>query len=430
MISFYLKTLACFVLFAPLVVNPILAEDTIKVGILHSESGTMAISEMPLIDVARYAIHEINEKGGLLGKKVEAVKVDPQSDWDLYAEGAKELLEKHRVAAIFGCWTSISRKRVIPVLEKHNGLMFYPVQYEGEECSYNVFYTGAAPNQQTIPAIDYLMNQPDGSQSRWMLVGTDYVFPRTTNRIVRAYLQSKGVHEDAILEDYTPFGHADWSVLVSKLKEWRSKGPVKVLSTINGDANVHFFKALEDQGIEASDIPVMSLSIGEEELRAMNPEHLAGHYAAWNYFMSINNPKNKAFIEGLKAHTDEINLFGSENLVTTDPMEATYIGVHLWAQAVTQAGTADVNAVRQALRDQAFDAPSGFRVVMNGKNHHLQKPVFIGKIKPDAQFEIVWQTPNTIKAQPWSPFLAENQGKNADWTYPWSCGDCKAPKYK
>ncbi|HMV39626.1 urea ABC transporter substrate-binding protein [Plasticicumulans sp.] len=407
------------------------AADTIKVGILHSLSGTMAISETSLKDVALMTIEEINAKGGLLGKKLEAVVVDPASNWPLFAEKARELLQKEKVAVTFGCWTSVSRKSVLPVFEELNGLLFYPVQYEGEESSYNVFYTGAAPNQQAIPAVEYLMSEDGGAAKRWVLLGTDYVYPRTTNKILRAFLHSKGVSDDDIMETYTPFGHSDYQTIVADIKKFASAGKrTAVVSTINGDSNVPFYKELGNAGLKATDVPVVAFSVGEEELRGIDTKPLVGHLAAWNYFMSIKSPENEAFIKAWKEYVAKNKLPGGDKRVTNDPMEATYTGIHMWAQAVVQAGTTDVDAVRQALGYQTFKTPSGFVESLDAKNHHLHKPVYIAEIQADGQFNIVWKTEGPIRAQAWSPYIPDSAKKVADWTYPWVCGNCTEPKYK
>jgi urea transport system substrate-binding protein len=402
----------------------------IKVGILHSLSGTMAISETSLKDVALMTIEGINKAGGVLGRQLEPVVVDPASNWPLFAEKARELIQKDSVAAVFGCWTSVSRKSVLPVFEELNGLLFYPVQYEGEESSYNVFYTGAAPNQQAIPAVEYLMSAKGGGAKRWVLLGTDYVYPRTTNKILRYFLKGKGVPEDGIMEKYTPFGHADYQTIVADIKKFAQGAPTAVVSTINGDSNVPFYKELANQGLKATDIPVVAFSVGEEELRGIDTKPLIGHLAAWNYFMSIENPTNKGFIDMWKAYAKEKNLPEADKRVTNDPMEATYIGIKMWAQAVEQAGTTDVNAVRQAVGGQVVRSPSGFDIVMDAKNHHLHKPVFIGEIKGDGQFQVVWKTEGPIRAAPWSPFVPDSAKKVADWTFPWVCGNCTEPKFK
>jgi urea transport system substrate-binding protein len=396
---------------------------TIKIGVLHSLSGTMAISETTLKDTILMMVDDINKKGGLLGKKVEAVVVDPASNWPLFAEKARDLLSKDKVAVVFGCWTSVSRKSVLPVFEELSGLLFYPVQYEGEESSNNVFYTGAAPNQQAIPAVEYLMSPEGGSVKRWVLEGTDYVYPRTTNKILEAFLKAKGVAPEDIKINYTPFGHSDWQTEVAAIKSFASAGKkTAVVSTINGDANVPFYKELANAGIKASEIPVVAFSVGEEELAGIDTKNLVGHLAAWNYFQSVKNPTNEAFI---KQWHDFIK---NPKRVTNDPMEAHYIGFKMWAHAVEQAGTTDVDAVRQAVYGQKVKAPSGFVEVMN-TNHHLSKPVMIGEIQGNGQFDVVWQTKDTIKADAWSPYLAEDKGKVADWSFPWVCGNCTSPRY-
>tara|TARA_B100000686_G_scaffold352544_2_gene454882 strand:+ start:489 stop:1829 length:1341 start_codon:yes stop_codon:yes gene_type:complete len=404
-------------------------KDTIKVGILHSLSGTMAISETSLKDVALMTIDEINANGGVLGKKLEPVVVDPASDWPLFAEKARELIQKHKVAATFGCWTSVSRKSVLPVFEELNGLLFYPVQYEGEESSYNVFYTGAAPNQQAIPAVKYLMSEDGGGAKRFVLLGTDYVYPRTTNKILRYFLNSKGIADKDIMETYTPFGHSDYQTIVANIKRFAAGKPTTVVSTINGDSNVPFYKELANQGLKAEDIPVVAFSVGEEELRGIDTKPLVGHLAAWNYFMSVKTPENKDFIKKWNDYVKKHSLPGGSKRVTNDPMEATYIGIHMWAQAVEQAKTVNVDAVRQAIGHQTFKAPSGFNITMDAKNHHLHKPVLIGEIQEDGQFEVVWQTDGPVRAEAWSPFIPDSSKKVADWTYPWVCGNCIKAKF-
>jgi len=391
------------------------AQDTIKVGILHSLSGTMAISETTLKDTMLMLIEEQNEKGGLLGKKLEPVVVDPASDWPLFAEKARELLEVERVAVVFGCWTSVSRKSVLPVFEELNGLLFYPVQYEGEESSKNVFYTGAAPNQQAIPAVDYLMNEL--GVERWVLAGTDYVYPRTTNRILEAYLKSKGVDEKDIMINYTPFGHSDWQSIIAQIKRFGSAGKkTAVVSTINGDANVPFYKELGNQGISAEDIPVIAFSVGEEELSGIDTGPLVGHLAAWNYFMSIPSEANDEFIESWH------EFIGDEDRVTNDPMEAHYIGFNMWVKAVEKAGTTDPAAVQEAIIGVAVPNLSGGIATMM-PNHHITKPVFIGEIQDDGQFEIVWQTPGSVVGDAWSDYLPSSKDIMADWMPPLSCGN-------
>jgi urea transport system substrate-binding protein len=389
------------------------AQDTIKVGVLHSLSGTMAISESVLKDTVLMTIAEINAKGGLLGKKLEAVVVDPASNWPLFAEKAKQLISVDKVAVTFGCWTSVSRKSVLPVFEQNNALLFYPVQYEGEELSKNVFYTGAAPNQQAIPAVEYLMSKDGGSAKRWVLLGTDYVYPRTTNKILRAFLKSKGVADADIMEEYTPFGHSDYQTIIAKIKKFSSEGKkTAVVSTINGDSNVPFYKELGNQGLKATDVPVVAFSVGEEELRGVDTKPLVGHLAAWNYFMSIKSPANTEFINKWTAYAKANNVPGHKDKpLTNDPMEATYIGINMWAQAVKKAGTVDVDKVIAAMAGQTFPAPSGITSKMDEKNHHLWKSVFIGEIRADGQFNVVWKTPGPVRAQPWSQFIPENKGK-------------------
>ena len=403
--------------------GPAVAEDTIKIGVLHSLSGTMAISETTLKDTILMLVDDLNKNGGLLGKKVEAVVVDPASNWPLFAEKARELIEKEKVAVVFGCWTSVSRKSVLPVFEELNGLLFYPVQYEGEESSRNVFYTGAAPNQQAIPAVEYLMSEEGGGAERWVLLGTDYVYPRTTNKILRAFLHAKGVDDADIMEEYTPFGHSDWQTIVSRLKAFGAEGKkTAVVSTINGDANVPFYKELANQGVKAEDIPVMAFSVGEEELAGLDTGPLVGHLAAWNYFMSVETDENAAFIE--KWHA----FIGDEDRVTNDPMEAHYIGFNMWVQAVRQAGSTDVDAVRQAMYGQTVISLTGYTSVMN-PNHHLSKPVLIGEIQADGQFETVWETDGPVIGDAWSDFIPESAKLTADWTYPWVCGNCVEPRF-
>ncbi|CAG2130171.1 Aliphatic amidase expression-regulating protein [Cupriavidus laharis] len=386
------------------------SKEPIKVGILHSLSGTMAISETSLKDVALMTIDEINKSGGVLGRKLEPVVVDPASNWPLFAEKARQLITKDKVAVTFGCWTSVSRKSVLPVYEELNSLLFYPVQYEGEEMSKNVFYTGAAPNQQAIPAVEYLMSKEGGGAKRFFLLGTDYVYPRTTNKILRAFLKSKGVADKDIEEVYTPFGHSDYQTIVANIKKFAQGGKTAVISTINGDSNVPFYKELGNAGLKAKDVPVVAFSVGEEELRGIDTKPLVGHLAAWNYFMSVKNPENEAFKKQWAAWVKANNLPGGDKRVTNDPMEATYVGIHMWAQAVKKAGTTDPDKVRAAMYGQTFKAPDGFTLTM-GDNHHLYKPVMIGEVKGDGQFTVVWKTAKPIRAQPWSPFISGNEGK-------------------
>ena len=387
---------------------------TIKVGILHSLSGTMAISETTLKDVMLMLIDAQNQKGGVLGKKLEAVVVDPASNWPLFAEKARQLLSVDKCAAVFGCWTSVSRKSVLPVFEELNGILFYPVQYEGQECSRNVFYTGAAPNQQAIPAVDYLMSEE--KVQRWVLAGTDYVYPRTTNQILEAYLKVKGVKPDDIMINYTPFGHSDWQNIVASIKKFGSAGKkTAVVSTINGDANVPFYKELGNQGIKATDIPVVAFSVGEEELAGMDTKPLLGHLAAWNYFESIDTPENKAFIDAW--HT----FIKNPKRTTNDPMEAHYIGFNMWVKGVEKAGTTEPNAVIDALIGVSVpNLSGGYSALM--PNHHITKPVLIGEIQDNGMFNIVSQTPGLVVAQEWSPYLADTKELIGDWRQPLHCG--------
>ena len=393
------------------------AQETIKVGILHSLSGTMAISETTLKDVMLMLIADQNAKGGLLGKKLEPVVVDPASDWPLFAEKARELISKDKVSVVFGCWTSSSRKSVLPVFEELNSLLFYPVQYEGEESSKNVFYTGAAPNQQAIPAVDYLMSADGGSVKRWVLEGTDYVYPRTTNKILEAYLIAKGVAPADIMINYTPFGHSDWQTEVSKIKAFGSAGKkTAVVSTINGDANVPFYKELGNQSIKATDIPVVAFSVGEEELAGLDTKPLVGHLAAWNYFQSVAAPENATFISGWK------KFIKNDKRVTNDPMEAHYIGFKMWVQAVEKAGTTDPDKVGEAMIGISVpNLTGGYATMM--PNHHLTKPVLIGEIKADGQFNVVWQTAGTVVGDEWSDFLPGSKDLISDWRKPMACGN-------
>ena len=398
-----------------LATTPTVAQETIKVGVLHSLSGTMAISETTLKDVMLMLIEEQNKKGGVLGRQLEAVVVDPASDWPLFAEKARELISVRNVDAVFGCWTSVSRKSVLPVFEELNGLLFYPVQYEGEESSRNVFYTGAAPNQQAIPAVDYLMDV-EGVE-RWVLAGTDYVYPRTTNKILETYLLSLGVASDDILINYTPFGHSDWQSIVAEVKNFGSGGKkTAVVSTINGDANVPFYKELANQGVKAEDIPVIAFSVGEEELAGIDTEPLVGHLAAWNYFMSVDTAENEEFIDKWHAFT------GNDDRVTNDPMEAHYIGFNMWVKAVEKAGTTDPDAVIDAILGVSVpNLSGGFSTMM--PNHHITKPVLIGEVQADGQFETVWETSGLVIGDEWSNYLPDSKDLIADWRSPMSCGN-------
>jgi len=400
---------------ASMMASTAFAQDTIKVGILHSLSGTMAISETTLKDVMLMLIEEQNKNGGVLGKMLEPVVVDPASDWPLFAEKARELIEVHEVAAVFGNWTSVSRKSVLPVFEELNNILFYPVQYEGEESQRNVFYTGAAPNQQAIPAVDYLMAE-EGVE-RWVLAGTDYVYPRTTNKILEAYLIGKGVAPEDIMINYTPFGHSDWQTIVSDIAAFGSTGvKTAVVSTINGDANIPFYKELGNQGISAEDIPVVAFSVGEEELAGLDTAPLVGHLAAWNYFMSVDTDENADFIEAWQT------FIGSEDRVTNDPMEAHYIGFNMWVKAVEAAGTTDTDAVIDALVGVAVPNLTGGLSAMM-PNHHITKPVLVGEIQADGQFDVVWETTGLVPGDAWSDYLPESAVLISDWRAPMSCGN-------
>ena len=410
--QFTLKAVTAAIALAGISVLPAHAADTIKVGVLHSLSGTKAISETVLKDTVLMTIDEINAKGGVMGKKLEPVVVDIASNWPLAAEKAKQLVSQDKVAVTFGCWTSSCRKSVLPVYEEANSLLYYPVQYEGEELSKNVFYTGAAPNQQAIPAVDYLMSKAGGGAKRWVLLGTDYVYPRTTNKILRAYLKSKGVADKDIDEKYTPFGHADYQTIVADIKKFSAGGKTAVVSTINGDSNVPFYKELGNAGLKAKDVPVVAFSVGEEELRGVDAKPLVGHLAAWNYFMSLKNPDNTAFIKKWSEYAKAKNIPGHKDKpLTNDPMVATYIGINMWKQAVEKAKSTDPEKVIAAMAGQTFKAPSGIVSKMDEKNHHLHKSVFIGEIKPDGQFNVVWKTPGPVQAKPWSPFIEGNDKK-------------------
>ena len=360
--------------------------ESVKVGVLHSLSGTMAISETSLKDVVLMAVEEINKAGGVLGKKIEPVVVDPASDWPLFAEKAKQLLTEDKVAVTFGCWTSVSRKSCLPVFEEHNGLLFYPVQYEGEEQSLNVFYTAASPNQQLVPAAEYMIKEME--MEKFYLLGTDYVFPRTANKVLKAYLKAQGIPDENIREEYTPFHHQDYQTIVSKVKEFAADGNACILSTINGDSNVPFYKEFANQGLTSDDCPIMAFSVAEDELRAMDVPPLVGHLAAWNYFQSIDTPENKAFVDDFKSYCEKTGLPGGKSRVTDDPIEAAYFGVYVWKAAVEKAGSFEVDKVRNAVYGLEFDAPGG-KKKMHESNQHTLKPVYIGEILTDGQFDIV-----------------------------------------
>jgi urea transport system substrate-binding protein len=403
----HLMALASAALVSGAVMGTAQAQETIKVGVLHSLSGTMAISETTLKDVMLMLIEEQNKKGGLLGKKLEAVVVDPASNWPLFAEKARELISQSKVSAVFGCWTSVSRKSVLPVFKELNSVLFYPVQYEGEESERNVFYTGAAPNQQAIPAVDYLAKEE--KVERWVLAGTDYVYPRTTNKILEAYLKSQGVKAEDIMINYTPFGHADWQTIVADIKKFGSAGKkTAVVSTINGDANVPFYKELANQGVKATDIPVVAFSVGEEELAGIDTKPLVGHLAAWNYFQSVDTPDNKAFIEKWKTFTK------NDKRVTNDPMEAHVIGFNMWVKAVEKAGSTDPDKVIDAIVGVEVPNLTG-GVSKMLPNHHITKPVLIGEIKEDGQFDTVSQTDALVPGDAWSKYLDGSKDLIADW---------------
>jgi urea transport system substrate-binding protein len=387
-------------------------KEPIKIGVLHSLSGTMAISEVSLRDVVLMAVEEINAKGGVMGRKLQPIVVDPASNWDLFAEKAKQLLLQDKVSVVFGCWTSVSRKSVLPVFENNNGLLFYPVQYEGEECSKNVFYTGATPNQQLIPAAEYMMSKEGGGYKKFYLLGTDYVFPRTANKILRAFLLAKGVPKDNIEEEYTPFNHQDYQTIVGKIKRFASGGSAAVLSTINGDSNVPFYKEFGNQGLRSENAPIMAFSVAEDELRGMDTSSLVGHLAAWNYYQSVDAPQNKKFVNAFKEYAQKQNLPGGAKRVTDDPMEAAYFGVYIWKQAVEKAKSTEVDAVRKAVYGQEFLAPGG-KIKMDEGNHHTYKPVLIGEILKDGQFKIVSRSKGLVKAEPWSQYTSPDKG--CDW---------------
>jgi urea transport system substrate-binding protein len=397
--------------------NVLRAQETVKIGVLHSLSGTMAISEVSLRDVVMMAVEEINAKGGVMGKKITPVVVDPASNWDLFAEKAKQLLLQDKVAVVFGCWTSVSRKSVLPVFENNNGLLFYPVQYEGEECSKNVFYTGATPNQQLVPGAEYLMSKEGGSYKKFYLLGTDYVFPRTANKILRAFLLAKGVPAANIEEEYTPFNHQDYQTIVGKIKRFSSGGGACVLSTINGDSNVPFYKEFANQGLRSENAPIMAYSVAEDELRGMDTSALVGHLAAWNYFQSVDVPQNKKFVQAFKNYSEKTKLPGGAKRVTDDPMEAAYFGVYIWKQAVEKAKSFDVDPVSKAVYGQTFLAPGG-PIKMHEYNQHTYRPVLIGEILKDGQFKIISRVKGTgpsgtVEPEPWSKYTSPDKG--CDW---------------
>lgn len=409
-----LKTLAKVLVAATLAVTllpqSLFAADTVKIGVLHSLSGTMAISETSLRDVVLMAVDEINKSGGVLGKQIEPVIVDPASNWDLFAEKAKQLITQDKVSVTFGCWTSVSRKSVLPVFESNNALLFYPVQYEGEEQSLNVFYTGASPNEQLVPAAEYMMSEEGGGYKKFYLLGTDYVFPRTANKVLKAFLKSKGVPDSNIIEEYTPFHHQDYQTIVGKIKRFAAGGGACVLSTINGDSNVPFYKEFANQGLTAADCPIMAFSVAEDELRAMDVPPLVGHLACWNYFQSIDTPENKKFVDAFKVFCKKNNLPGGDSRVTDDPIEAAYFGVYVWKMAAEKAGSFDVDKVRQAVYGLKFDAPGGAKM-MDEKNQHTWKPVYIGEIQKDGQFKIVWKSKGLVHPDSYSQYLWPDASK-------------------
>ncbi|MBD2007014.1 MULTISPECIES: urea ABC transporter substrate-binding protein [Cyanophyceae] len=376
--------------------------DTIKVGILHSLSGTMAISEKSVVDAEMLAIEEINKAGGVLGKQIQAIQEDGASDWPTFAEKARKLIDQDKVVTVFGCWTSASRKAVLPVFEEKKHMLWYPVQYEGQECSNNIFYTGAAPNQQIEPAVDWLLQNKG---KRFFLIGSDYVFPRTANTVIKEQLKAKG--GETAGEDYLPLGNTEVTPIITKIKAALPEGGV-IFNTLNGDSNVAFFKQMQGAGLNPDKYPVMSVSIAEEEVKAIGTEYLKGHYAAWNYFQTVDTPANKKFVEAFKAK------YGPDR-VTNDPMEAAYIAVYLWKQSVEKAKTADdIEAVKKAAVGQTFDAPEG-RVTLEN-NHHLAKFVRLGEVADDGLFKIVYESPKAVSPVPWNQFVAETKGYACDWT--------------
>jgi len=400
------------------------AEGTIKVGVLHSLSGNMAISEAVLKDTVLMLITDLNRKGGLLGKKLEPVVADPASDWDAFAEKAGELLTTEKTAVVFGGGTSLSRKAALPIFEQMNGLLYYPVQYEGEESSRNIFYLGAAPNQQAIPAVRYLMSKEGGDVRRWVLLGTDYLYPRKTNQILSAYLAAEGVSPDDVTTIYASPNQSDWRVIVERVKAFAAAGKkTAVISTVSGESSAHLYGELISQQVDPGKIPIMALSVSERELGGLDLGKLAGLMAARNYFQSVKSAENDTFIKLWSDFSEQ------RDKITNDAMEATFIGFRMWAQAVSQAGTTDVNAVRQAMYGQRGRAPSGFEGVMN-TNHHLSKPAMIGKLEASGTFDVVWRSISPIKAAVWSRYLPESARRIADWTFPWVCGGCTEPTYK
>jgi urea transport system substrate-binding protein len=399
-------------------------DQPIKVGILHSQSGAMAISEAVLTDTIRMLIERQNARGGLLGRKLEPLVADPASDPDVFRSLAEKMLRDDKVAVVFGGWTSASRRAMLPVFEEHNGLLFYPVQFEGQESSRNIFYTGAVPNQQALPALRYLMSKEGGSIKRWYLLGTDYVYPRTANAIAEAFLRSAGVADEDIVVRYVPFSVPSWEDIVFDIRGFAASGKkAAVISTINGDSNLGFYRELGVQGVSAASVPVMAFSIGERELLRMQPKSLEGHMVAWSYFSSLGSPANEMFVGWWRRFRE------AKDESPNDPMEAAMIGFRMWTQAVAQAGTVDVNAVRQAMYGQRLAAPSGFEVVMQS-NHMLSKPAMIAKVNDKGVFEVVWRSQSTIAADVWSKYLPATARLTADWSFPWLCGGCAEPTVK
>ncbi len=394
--------------------SPATSGDTLKVGILHSLSGTMAISETTVVEAEKLAIEEINAAGGVLGKQIAAIEEDGASDWPTFAEKATKLIDQDQVLTIFGCWTSASRKAVVPVFESKNHLLWYPVQYEGQECSKNIFYTGAAPNQQIEPAVDWLL---ENKGKKFFLVGSDYVFPRTSNTIIKEQLKAKG--GETVGEDYLPLGNTEVTPIITKIKQALPDGGV-IFNTLNGDSNVAFFKQLQGAGLTPDKYPTMSVSIAEEEVRQIGAEYLKGQYASWNYFQTVDTPENKKFVDAFKAK------YGQDRVVN-DPMEAAYIMVYLWKQAVEKAGTADdLDKVRMAAVGQEFAAPEG--PVKMHPNHHISKTVRIGEVREDGLFDIVWSSNGPVVPIPWNQYVPETKGYACDWTDPNKGGKYKAEK--
>lgn len=380
-------------------------DETVKVGILHSLSGTMSISEQALKDVALMTIGEINKSGGVLGKYLDPIVLDPASNWDAFERKADMLLNEFQVAAIFGCWTSVSRKRVLPVVEKNNGLLFYPVQYEGQEQSPNIFYTGATPNQQAIPSVNYFLKEL--GFTKYVLLGTDYVYPRTANKILRAYLNSEGINDASILEKYTPFSHQQYQGIIEQIERFSRDEKTLVVSTINGDSNLAFYEQLYKQGLDSERLPVLAFSIGEFELSKMDTKYTLGHYAAWNYFMSLNNQRNSDFINRWKTFLQGRVGVRQDSAIVNDPMEATYLGINIWKQAVEKAQSFEVDKVIPAVSGLEIDALSGYQVRMDVENHHLHKPSMLGKINKSGQFDLVWKSDGLIPPNPWNKFISD-----------------------